>query len=63
MIFLEIGVVLIGRVVSLYTLGGVVALFWMSLGLREDGKNIVPFPSGKQETVSIVGYLLRVSLD
>ena len=35
----------------------------MSLDLREDGKNIVPFPSVEQEDVGRAVSLLYVSLD
>ena len=52
--------VLVGGVVALYVVDGVVNLFWMSLGLREDSKNFVRFPPGeqKQEQVGRVGSFL-----
>ena len=47
------------RVVALHVVDRVVTLFWLSLGLRETSeKNIVHFPSGGQEQVGRVGYLL-----
>ena len=55
-------IVLVGKVLALQVVYGVVTLLWISLGLVEDGKHVVPFPSGEQEHVGRVGSLLWVSL-
>ena len=54
--------VLVGRVVALYVVDGLVILFWVSLGLREDDKNVVPFKLCEHEQLGRVGSLLWVVL-
>ena len=54
--------VLLGGLVLLQVVDGVVTLFWVSLGLRDDDKNVVLFSSGKNEHVDRVVSLLWVSL-
>ena len=45
----------------LHIVDGMVNLFWVSLGLREDVKNIVSFPSGEWEHVDRMESLIWVS--
>ena len=45
--FLSGELVLVDGVVAFQVVDGIVTLLWVSLDLREDGKNVVPFLVGE----------------